>query len=222
MSDSYYEDILIPSEGIAVKMGVSNSFEDNFYYENHVYDITKANPLIEERNDGKIIVVHSLYKRVSRPDPDRYLDLYGTIVVDIDDLSAVIKAIREVANNIKREVFHKQYVIEAGNKLDHKLSHYGGDVIYCKPRSFRNKGQPDPDPLVMHETALHVHEWRDYPSGDYDILITELAKTGIHQDYESHDYDSIFIRINHEEKFIAALEQMKVRLENCLSISEDS
>jgi hypothetical protein len=222
MSDSYYEDILIPCEGIAVKMGVSNSFEDNFYYENHVFDITKANPSIEERSGAKLILVHSLYKNVSHPDPDKYLDIYGTIAVDIDDLPGVIKAIREVANNIKCDVFHKPHVIDLGDKLDHKLAHYGGDVIYCKPHSFRNKGQPDPDPLVFHETALHVHEWRDYRSGDYDILITGLSKTGIHQDYESHDYDSIFIRINHEEKFITALEQMKVRLENNSSISEDS
>lgn len=222
MSDSYYEDVLIPFEGIAVKMGTSKSFEDSFYYENHVYDMEKANSEIEERHGGKLILVHSLVKNVSHPDPDKYLDIYGTIVVDIDDLPSMINAIRAIANNIRCGVLHKRYVSEKTDKIDRNLSQYGGEIIYCKNRSFRHKSQPDPDPLVIHETALHVHEWRDYHSGDYDILITGLAKTGIHQEYEAHDYDSIFIRIDYEEKFITALQQMKDRLESSASLPKDA
>jgi hypothetical protein len=222
MSDSYYEDILIPFEGIAVKMGVSNSFEDDFYYENHVYDMTKSNTEIEEINKSKVILVHSLIKNVAQPNPEKYLDIYGSIGVDIRDLDHIVVAIRKVATDIKSGNYGNRQSIDNGSKIEKSLSDYGGEIIYGQPRGFKSK---DPSSNLIpsaYEIAYHVHEWRDFQSGEYDILITGLAKTEEDTEFYSHDYDSIFIRIDHEEKFIAALEQMKVRLENSISISEDS
>lgn len=222
MSNSYYEDILIPNEGIAVKMGVSNSFEDDFYYEAHIYDIAKANPEVEERDGNRAVLVNSLYKNVTYPYAEKHLDIYGSMAIDIRDIDLLSKQIREVANNIRCNVIHKYIPIdEVGKtKIERNLAQYGGDILYCHSRSFRRVGRPDPNPLFIAETALHVHQWRDYRSGDYDILITSLSKTD--DEYESFDYDSVFIRIDYEEKFIAALEQMKERIESSISISKDS